>query len=250
MSVKAKRAGVSDAVLAFLRSELERRYLRDNVCRFKELKGIEPEVLAAFRDFTLIRIYPEGGARAEIDGAFASLHGLLHSPHKMASLGSVAVAALWRLGRSLPAAVSAAHEVIHAHFCASAVESRLAESVLEQGMSWKSGLGMEYMRPVYAGLPPGLSNALIASLVHLLELAANRETMETGLELLQMISESMSGESEQWTDMDRGGARLAMDTLREAIALFEMIDDRNVPRFIKGVEAVERDWDRRLRSGK
>ena len=99
-------AEASDAVVAFLREELKRRYLYDNVRRFKELKDIDEDIVTAFREFALSRIYPEGKARAEIDGAFASLHEMLRSPRKMASLGPIALAAVWRLGRRLPAALS------------------------------------------------------------------------------------------------------------------------------------------------
>ncbi len=242
-------AEASDAVVAFLREELKRRYLYDNVRRFKELKDIDEDIVTAFREFALSRIYPEGKARAEIDGAFASLHEMLRSPRKMASLGPIALAAVWRLGRRLPAALSAGQQVIHAFSCASAVETALCESVLERDIPWKSGLDAEKMKPVFAELPAGRSKALIRALVELLELSANRETMQTGLDLLRKIADTMSGGSEQWTDSDRHGVTLAMETLAEAMALFSMIDDRDVSRFIKGVEAVETDWDHAMRAG-
>jgi hypothetical protein len=245
-----KYTETSDAVVAFLRDELERRYRYENVQRFKDLQSIDPEIVTAFRGFVLCRIYPEGAARAEIDEAFATLHELLRSPLKMASLGSVALSAIWRLGRRLPAAVSAGQQVINSFSCASVMEAALRDAVLERGIAWESGLNVEEMRPVFAELPPSFSEARIEALVRLLELSTKRETMQTGLELLQNIADTMSAGGEAWTDMDRRGVTLAMATLREAVALFSRIDDRDVAHFIRGIQAVETDWDHALRSEK
>ncbi len=245
-----KYSDAGEAVLAFLRAELEHRYLYDNVRRFKELKDLDDGVVTAFRDFALSRVYPGGAARAEIDEAFADLDELLRSPRKMASLGAVAVAAVWRLGRRLPMAVSAGQQVIHAFSCASAVETLLRESVLERGLPWQSGLERGDMASVFSRLPAQPFGDLVDALVQLLELAANRETMETGLGLLEKISETMARSAGQWNERDRNGVRLAMGTLSEALELFDKIDPRDAPRFIKGIRAVEMDWYRTLRKRK
>lgn len=247
--MKCRHRNVNDAVLAFLRAELERRYLYDNVRRFKELKGIPPYIVADFREFVLRRIYPEAEARKVIDEAFAELHELLRSPRKMASLGRVALSAAWRLGSRLPVAVSAAQHVIHAFACASAVETLLSEAVAERGLSWRSGLKEQDVKAMLAQLPPKAFEELIDALVQLLELAANRDTMQTGLGLLEELAETMSRSSDEWTDISRHGVALAMDTIAEALALFSNLDGRSVPRFIKGVKAVETDWYQTLRAG-
>ena len=248
--MKTRHKTVNDAVLAFLREELDRRYGYENICRFKDLKGIAPETVAEFRDFTLRRVYPEGEARETIDEAFDGLHELLRSPRKMASLGKVAMSAVWRLGRRLPVAVSAGQQVIEAFACASAVETLLCKAVLHLGLSWRSGLETEAMKDVFAQCPAEPFEALINALTRLLELAANTDTMLTGLGLLADIAETMSLGGEQWTDVDRQGVALAMDTLQEVLALFSRIDNREVPRFIRGIEAVERDWYQTLCAGK
>jgi hypothetical protein len=248
--VKTRHSDVHEAVVAFLRDELERRYLYENVRRFKDLKGIDPEVVAAYREFALRRVYPEGGARAEIEKAFASLRRVLFSPRKMASLGSVAVAAVWYFGSSLPDVVSAGQLVVRTHSCVSAVEKVLAKSLVEKGIVWKSGLKVEDAKTAFADLPAGHVQALTAAVVHLLEITANRETMETGLELLQKIADAMSDKSGPWSDTDRHGIALAMETLREGIALFSMIAVRSIPRFIRGIGAIEKDWEKTLRGEK
>jgi hypothetical protein len=167
----------------------------------------------------------------------------------MAALGSVALSAVWRLGRRLPMAVSAGQQVIAAFNCASTVESVLCDAVLESAIPWKSGLDPEVMKDVFAQLPAEHFEALITSLVHLMELAGNRDTMETGLGLLGMIRDTMAA-SDYWTDGDRQGVALAMDTLSEALGLFARIDDREVSRFVKGIHAVETDWYQTMRAGK
>jgi hypothetical protein len=248
--VRNNHSTPTDAVVAFLRSELERRYRYGNVRRFSELKDIAPGILADFREFALNRVYPDGEARAELDAAFAGLQELLRSPRKMASLGSVVLSAVLRLGRKLPAALSAGQQVIQAFSCASTVEAALSEAVVEHNIPWKGGLDTDEMKVVFAELPAEPFDALISALVHLLELAGNRDTLQTGLGLLEKIAGTMSRKPEQWTDADQRGIALATEALTEAIALFSHIDDRDASRFIVGIEAVETDWYQTLRAGK
>lgn len=247
--MKTNHAKVNDAVLAFLRVELERRYDCANIKRFKQFKDIDPETVAEFREFALRRVYPEGQARTEIDMAFCALQELLRSPRKIASLGKVALSAVWSLGRRLPMAVTAGQQVIQAFSCASAVETRLSQGVIAKGIPWKSGLKTDDMKSVFAELPAELFEELVAALAHLLELAGNRDTMQTGLGLLEKIAAIMDA-SDQWTASDRQGVSMAMDTLTEALSLFSHIDDRDVPRFVKGIEMVETDWYQTLRGDK
>ena len=245
-----KFATVNDAVRAFLREELHNRYANENIRRFRQLKGMDPETLEAFRDFALRRLYPEGEVRAEIDASFSELHEILLTPGKLASLGSVLLASAWSLGRRLPKAISACQQVIHTYFCASAVEDVLRDAILEEGWPWKLGLDRHDMQKVFAELPEQPFQDLIEALVHLLELSVNRETMKTGLDLLEKISNAMASDSGTWTDTDRRGLALARETLAEAVELSSRINDRDIPRFLRGIEAVERHWLLFLRTAK
>jgi len=248
--VKARYSNVREAVVAFLRDELERRYQYENVSRFRQFKGMDPEVVSLFREFALRRIYPKGKGRSEIDRAFAALHEFLLSPRKMAALGSVALDAVWTLGRRLPAALSAAEYLVHAFNCASAVEDALVDAVLEREIPWKAGITLDDARPALRRVPSECSDAVIEALVRLLEISANRDTMESGMELLHMIARAMSGNAGQWKEQDRKGIALAMGTLNEAMRLFSEIDAEDAPRFIKGIEAVEKDWEKAMRRRK
>ncbi len=248
--MKNKHSDPRQAVVAFLRNELERRYLYENVCRFKDLKGTDPEVVASYREFALRRLYPLGKARTDIDEAFTALRATLRSPLKAASLGAVAVIAAWNLGQRLPDVVSAGRLVVRTHATSAAVERALAKSVVEKGISWKNGLSTEDGKAVFADLPAGRCQAHTTAMVRLLETAANTETMGAGLELLQLIANAMSNKSGPWSDKDRHDMALALDTLREGMALFSKIEAKDVPRFIRGIRTVENDWEKRLRGEK
>ena len=242
-------ADAAQAVQAFLRAELDARYQPRNVRRFSQFGKLDPALAAAFRDFALARVYPSGRDRAEIDAAFAALHEILHSPKKMASLGSMVLSLVWRLGRRLPATLAAGQQVIHAFSCASAVESALADALVEHGIPWKHGVAPETMQRVFDSLPDEPFEALIEALIHLLQTAANRDTMETGLGLLDAIAETMKRKPAQWTEADRRGVDIARNTLKDGLALLDQLDETDVPLFIRGIEALERDWYQSLRSG-
>jgi len=237
----------ADAVQVFLRDELHTRYLARNVRRFPEFAELDPGLIRAYRDFALLRLYPLGAQRAEIDHAFAALHEILHSPAKMASLGAMVVGLVWKLGRRLPATLAAGKHVIDAFSAATAVETALVETVVKTRTPWKSGLDRRAMSPVFAALTEDIFENLVRTLERLLDTAANRDTMETGIRLLDAIAETMRKNAHQWSDADRHGVNMARETLGEALRLFACLHQDDVPLFIKGVAALERDWYRALR---
>jgi hypothetical protein len=237
-----KFKSINEAVIDFLRDELEKRYEYANLKRFAEFKEIDPKIVDAFRTFALRRIYPIGETRTEIDAAFDHLSEILTSPKKIKALGVAILPIVWKLGRKLPVALLAGQRTINAFHCASKVEALLVEGVKQAGLDWSKGLDSATVGKALEGLPREPFENLIESLVLLLQSASDRQILDAGFDLLQQIHKVMQSDHANWSEVDLAGVKLALTTLKEARELFPLLTDKDVIRLIRGIEEVEKAW--------
>ena len=234
-------------VRQLFREALSERYATANLQKYPELAALSPEMIEAFRNFLLNRVYPDAAAREEIDGAFQRLKGILQSPARLKNLMAPVLTLLWRLGRYMPAMITAGKGVIEAFERLEALEDAVMAVLEETGETEK--LSKTRFTKTLGRTPRSYYDHMVESLGNLLRITAHPQTISASLELLGKIAASMEAAPTLWDEEERRGMRLALETLSEGERLFTLLDKKEIPGLIAAVRRVEEDWVNRVLSG-
>jgi len=235
------------AVLVFYREELRQRYSPENFRRFEEFQVISDADIARLRDFFLERIYPPAERRAAIDDGFQHLTAILHSPKRMKPLMRGALSSAWRLGRRLPAAISAGSSIVDAYQETRKVERHLAERAAEAGLRHEDMHDPQRMYRLLADFPEADVKRLIRDVVNLFRALNNRALLLTSLEFIQVCIRTMQKRPDAFTQEDIAAFELGEGIVREGLELFQELPQEEIPRLINGIESVELDWYREVK---
>lgn len=237
-----------DAIISFYRDELRKRYQVSHVRRFSQFDVISDESVDTLREYFLDHIYPPPERRAQLDDAFDHLGHLLRSPKRLQPLVTTALMSLWRLGRKLPAAVSAGRSTFDAYIESRKLERYMIEGAQKISLSKADTQDRLKMLSLIANIPEKHVRRLIRDILSLFRALANVSLLRTSAEIMDHVYEIMSKRTDLYTESECAGLALGIEVLRGGLELYEGMDPDVFPHIIDGIECVEFDWFDRVRA--
>ncbi|MBI1317598.1 MAG: hypothetical protein GC168_01435 [Candidatus Hydrogenedens sp.] len=244
MAKKQQEPGLElkHAVLAFYRSELQRRYQLKNVRRFDSFSDISDKQITELREFFMEQIYPEPAERDQLDLAFDRLSGMLRSPKRMQPLMGAALASLWRIGHRLPAAISAGRSTIDAYVKTRLLESAMIAEAQRLELTGEELSDRNKMIRLIHAVPEKQVMTLIQDILNLFRALTNVEMLKVAAAFMRQCLEVLEQRRDLYSDEDREGIRLGLALLEQGLELFKDVDKPHFPKLINGIHQVELDW--------
>lgn len=240
-------ATLRNAVIQFYRDELRERYEAKNVRRFREFDVIDDKLLATLRDYFLDHIYPPPTDREKLDDAFDHLGKLLRSPKRLGPLIRTVLRSMWRLGRKLPAAVSAGRATFDAYIESRKLENYMIERAVAINLTALETKDRRRMLSLITGIPDKHVQRLIRDILSLFHSLTQIELLRTSAEIMEHVHKIMESRPDLYLESERDGLALGLEVLRGGLGLFENMDPAAFPLIIRGIERVEFDWFDRVR---
>lgn len=237
-----------ELVLGFYREELRKRYQLINVRRFEEFEDIPDRQIAGLRDFFLDQIYPELHEREKLDAAFDQLGDMLRSPKRMSPLLTAALSSLWRMGTKIPAAVGAGKAAIDAYLETRKLEARLIETAQSLKLRPKDAGDRTKMVTLIQAVPEREVVALINDILALFHSLSNIEILKVAVAFMEQCEVVMKKRTDLYTEADLQGIQIGLDLIRGGLDLFQKLKPGELKLIIAGIECVEMDWFKRIRS--
>lgn len=103
------------AVIEFYREEIRKRYLRTNMRRFDHFRDVSDDNIDQLRTFFLEHIYPPVKDRDTLDDAIHHMGAVIKSPRRLRPIMGAALTSMFKMGTSLPAALSAGNNTLDAY---------------------------------------------------------------------------------------------------------------------------------------
>ncbi|HNR30210.1 MAG TPA: hypothetical protein PKI11_04930 [Candidatus Hydrogenedentes bacterium] len=231
-----------EAIISFYREELCRRYQVASVRRFTPFDVISDETVDALRDYFLDHVYPPYERREQLDDAFDHLGRLLRSPKRLRPMVTMAITSLWRLGRQLPAAVSAGRATFDAYIESRKLEGYMLKEAEKIGLTAAAARDRITMLSLITDIPEKHVHRLIRDLLSLFHALAKVSLLRTSAEIMQRVHELMRRRTDLYTESECAGLALGLEVLRGGLALYESMEPEVFPHIIQGIELVEFDW--------
>jgi hypothetical protein len=249
MAKKQKVPGVElkHAVLAFYRSELQRRYQLKNVRRFDSFTDISDHQITELRDFFMGQIYPEPAERDQLDLAFDRLSLMLRSPMRMKPLMGAALSSLWKIGHRLPAAISAGRATIDAYVKTRHLEAAMIAEAERRKLGPEDFADREKMICLIQAVPEADVMTLVQDILSLFRALTNVEMLQVASAFMRQCLKVLEERQDIYSDEDREGVRLGLALLEQGLALFIDVDKAHFPKLINGIHQIELDWYHTIR---
>lgn len=231
---------------AFLREELQRRYQPQNIRRFSGLDALSDERINALREFLLENIYPPPEKRVQIEAAFDHLNALLNSPARLRPLLRTLAGAIWRLGRQLPAALSAGRGVTEAFMRLRDMEAHLVAIVDEAQHRQRKTVTRPVMVEAVASLSKKDVQFFVRELTHLLKQLARTDLLRAMVNAITCCKNTMDVHPHIYPEAERAGVALALEIVSGALELFQAIPSPEIMLIVHGVMLIEQDWHDRM----
>lgn len=240
---------LSLSVIAFYRTEIERRYQLKNVRKYEEFEQVTDAQVRALRDYFLEHIYPPVDGRKNLDLALARLRGVMKSPKRLRPFMSAGFASMWRLGTNLPSAVKAGISVLDAYHEARNLEQIMVSTALEQGVSPADAGDRKQMLGILADVPEADVLRLVNDIMALFRVLSNTKLLDTAVEFLGTCREIMVKRPGLYDATDVNGITLGRAIVQGGLDLFRKVDPEVFPVMIRGIERIELDWYRSATAG-
>lgn len=237
-----------EAVIAFYRDELRKRYTLKNVRRFAPFEPISDSDIAALRDYFLDNIYPPPAERRKLDDAFEQLGAIIKSPRRLQPLMAAALGAFWRFGRQLPAAVSAGRNTFDAYRESRKLEEHMVRNADTIGLGPEDADKRERMLMLLANVPEEDVVRLIEDILTLFRTISNVELLSTTADIMDHFVEIMRGRPELYSENECAGIALGTGIVRGGLALFRQMAPEQLPMVVDGIREVEYDWFERIKA--
>lgn len=231
-----------DAVINFQRSELRNRYEIENVRRFEEFEPVSDESIHLLRDYFLEHVYAPPEDRAKLDEAFDHLGRLLASPKRLTPLMGTVLRSMWRLGRQLPAAVSAGRSTFDAYLETRRLENYMMKQAVESRLTLAQTRDRIRMLTLITSIPRKHVLRLIRDMINLFHSLTRISLLRTSEAIMEHVYEIMCDRPNVYPESERAGLALGIQVLQGGLALFENMDQELFPHIIRGIELVELDW--------
>jgi len=237
-----------DAIISFYRDELRDRYQVAHVRKFAQFDVISDQSIDCLREYFLDHVYPPPERRAQLDDAFDHLGRLLRSPRRLQPLVTTALTSLWRLGRKLPAAVSAGRSTFDAYVETRKLERYMLAEAEKVRLTEAGTRDRRKMLALITNIPEKHVDRLIRDILNLFRALANVSLLRTSAEIMDHVYEIMGRRADLYTESEREGLALGIAVLRGGLELYEGMDAGVFTHIIDGIERVEFDWFDRVRA--
>ena len=231
-----------EAVLAFYRDELRARYAPEHAQQFDEMRAIPAEDLEALRDYFLDHVYPPPSEREHLDAAFDRLADMFRSPRRLQPLLSTAWSSLWKLGRQIPAAVSAGRNTLDAYWQTRRIEEVLVSNAEEIGLTEEDTHDRGQMLRLVAAVPERDVKRLIEDVLGLFKTFANRKLLDSTVEIMEASLAAMEKRRDIYSEDEVAGLTLGLGIVSGGRTLYEQVGGEVFPHLVEGVRQVENDW--------
>lgn len=237
---------VHDAVIGFYREQIGMRYQLDNLRRFDRFDGVPDAQAHALRDYFLEHIYPEVDQREVLDDALNRLRDILKSPRRLKPLMRAALASMWKLGPSLPAAVRAGVGVLDAYLESRKLERIMVEAAEERGLTAEDRENPATMLAIIGDIPEREVLKLVGNIMGLFNTLSNTKLLGTAVEFLTTCQGIMREHPDLYSEQELRGIALGKAVVEGGLDLFLQMDEATFPDVVRGIEEVELEWYRRV----
>ena len=235
------------AIIEFYREEMRRRYLIENVRRFDLFQDVPDAQIDQLRRYFLGHIYPPMESRDRLDDALNRMADVIKSPRRLRPLMGAALASMWKLGKALPAALSAGNSTLDAYLHARKLEAVMVKTAEALGLGPEDYGNREKMIRVLADVQERQVMRLIKDIMKLFHALSNTKMLATAIEFLDTCTGIMAEKPELYTQSEIEGIRVGRELIEGGLALFLELKPEQFPRIIAGIEQIELDWYHRAK---
>ncbi len=224
------------------RESICQRYQLERLRRFPEYDSLSDRTVESLRGFFLDQLYPPSAERQDLDEAFDAAIALARSPAKLLPMTGTALRSLWRLGRQLPAAMSAGAATLEAFRETRRLEAALQGHLDRNGLTPADLEDPQQFARMIAGVPRREVERFRGEVLRLFRTLGNVPLLETTLRIFEQCLGVMRRKTERYSDAERSGFRLGCGVLSGGIVLFGALDSGQVPLILQAIERIEIDW--------
>lgn len=230
------------AIIEFYREEMRKRYLLRNIRRFDAFDGVPNEQIHALRDYFMEHIYPPCEDRDRLDDAISRMGDVIKSPRRLRPLVGATLSSVFKLGTSLPTALSAGNSTLDAYLEARKLESFMLEAAKRSGVTEADARDYESMIGILAEVPEKEVMRLIKGIMKLFRALSNTKMLQTAVDFLGRCAEIMTERPELYHESEVEGIRLGRAMVQGGLDLFLDMPPDQFPGIIRGIEEIELDW--------
>lgn len=230
------------AIVDFYRSEIRRRYQLKNIRRFKQFETVNDAQVKVLRGYFLEHIYPPSKERPRLDDALLRMGDVIKSPRRLRPLAGAVIASAWRMGASLPSAISAGTSTLDAYFEARRMEAMMLQTAERIGLGPEDGGNREAMIQIIADVPEKEILRLIRDILKLFRALSNTKMLQTAVAFLDRCAAIMTSKPELYLPAEVEGIQLGRKMVQGGLDLFLQLEPKQFPLIISGIEEVELDW--------
>lgn len=224
------------------RKSLVRRYSEENLKRFPNLSHFDRKVIDKLINYFLELLYPPYSSRVELDNAFHSLGGFVHSPAKfMGVMGNIGYAVV-KFGKMLLSAIQAGIAALRSYLAAHRFESELYKNalpLLEKGIDISEET---VINSLIGQIPEPEATAFRKQVVKLFEVLADRRLLEKIQEVMLHVIEKMESKPKVYSVEEIKGIKLGYGIIDKGKELFSELRQDEIQLILKGIDMVEKDF--------
>ena len=148
----------------------------------------------------------------------------------------------WKMGSSLPTALSAGTSVLDAYQEARKLESIMLDTARRLGIRPKDAANREKMIGILADVPEKDVMRLIKDILKLFHALSNTKMLQTAVTFLHRCTEIMAKKSKLYRQSEIDGVELGCQMVQGGLDLFLQLEPSQFPSIIEGIEEIELEW--------
>lgn len=238
---------LKDAIVEFYREQINTRYQLANVRRFDQFDDIPDDQMKALRKYFMDHIYPPTADRERLDDAISRMGDVIKSPRRLRPLVTAVLSSMWKMGTSLPTAISAGTSTLDAYLEARKLEAIMLKAAKKRGISSEDSGDYDKMISIMADIPEKEVLRLIKNILKLFHALSKTKMLKTAVEFLTKCAEIMRGKPELYKSSEVEGIELGCEMVQGGLDLFLGVKPKLFPRIIEGIEKIELDWYNAIR---